>query len=106
MNYACKMFNRCIIFFLDRDYSPQGFWHGRRPTIGNITPFGTLENTRRQHRKHKLAPRRDTSIILGLAIGFPRGCLRERHPTTGQIIVHEAINGYRPVVFGENEPIR
>lgn len=105
MNYGCKMWNRCVNSSLDRDVSPYQLWCGRRPTFGNVPPFGTLGYMRQPLLNHKLAPCGAKSIMLGPAIDFPRGASRVRDHTTGQVVVRQAINLDPPVVVSKNGPI-
>ena len=104
MGYACEVSNRCVTSSLDRGVWPYELWYGRRPTFDNIPPFGTLEYMRRLQPEHKIAPRGAKCIMVGPTIGYPRGALRVRDLTTGQVVMRHAINWHPPAVVGETGP--
>lgn len=67
--------------------------------------FGTPGCMRRSQPKPKLAPLGAKCIMLGPSIVFQRGAPRVRDPTTGRVIVRQAINWHPPVVERQRRPM-
>ena len=73
LNYACDMSNMCVTSSLESDTSPYEKWYGRKPSLQHLQqPFGTVGYARKGKRAHKLAPRGEQCVLLGIAHNHPR----------------------------------
>ena len=76
LNYVCDMSNMCVTSSLEGSTSPYDKWYGRKPSLQQLQPFGIVGYARKRKRAHKLAPRGEQCIMLGIAHNHPRDTVK------------------------------
>ena len=76
LNYACDMSNMCVASSFEGGTSPYEKWYGRKPSLQHLEPFGTVGYARKGTRAHKLAPRGEQCVMLGIAHNHPRDTVK------------------------------
>ena len=92
LNHACDMSNMCVTSSLEGGTSPYEKWYGRKPSLQYLQPFGTVEYVRKGKRAHKLAPRGEQCVMLGIAHNHPRDTVKVLVFQTGQIVNRQTIS--------------
>ena len=86
LNYACDMTNMCVTSSLEGGTSPYEKWYGRKQSLQHLQPFGTVGYARKGERAHRLAPRREQCVMLGIAHIHSRNTVKVLVVQTGQIV--------------------
>ena len=76
LNDVCDMSNMCVASSLEGVPSPYEKWYGRKPSLQHLEPFGTVGYARKGKRAHKLAPRGEQCVMLGIAHSHPRDTVK------------------------------
>ena len=92
MNYACDMSNMCVTSSLGGDTSPYEKWYGEKPSLQHVRPFGTVGYARGGKRAHKLAPKGEKCIMLGLAHNHPRDTVKVLIVRSGEVVHRQNIS--------------
>ena len=53
--------------------SPYELWFGKFPTADHLRPFGAVGYARRSVREHKMAPKGEKCVFMGIPRNFPPG---------------------------------
>ena len=98
LNYACDMSNMCVTSSLEGGTSPYEKWYGRKPSLQHLQPFGTVGYARKGKRAHKLAPRGEQCVMLGIAHNHPRDTVKVLVIQTGQIVNRQNVSWHPEIV--------
>ena len=87
LNYACDMSNMYVTSSLEGGTLPIDKWYGRNPSLQHLKqPFGSVGHARKWKRAHKLAPREEQCVMLGIAHNHPRDTVNVLIAQTGQMM--------------------
>ena len=100
LNYACDMSNMCVTSSLEGGTSPYETWYGRKPSLQHLQPFGTVGYARKGKRAHKLAPRGEQCVMLGIAHNHPRDTVKILVVQTGQIVSRQNVSWHSETAPG------
>ena len=92
LNHACDMSNMCVTSSLEGGTSPYEKWYGRQPSLQHLQPFGTVRYARKGKSAHKLAPRGEQCIVLGIAHNHPRDTVKVLVAQAGQILNRKTVS--------------
>ncbi|CAN0335182.1 unnamed protein product, partial [Ascophyllum nodosum] len=98
LNYACDMSNMCVTSSLEGGTSPYEKWYGRKPSLQHLQPSGTVGYARKRKRAHKLAPRGEQCVMLGIAHNHPRDTVKVLVVQTGQIVTRQNVSWHPDIV--------
>ena len=80
------MSNMCVTSSLEGGSSPYEKWLSRKPSLQHLQPFGTVGYARKGKRAHKLGPRGEQYVMLGIAHNRPRDTVKVLVVQTEQIV--------------------
>ena len=73
MLFACDVTNESVTTSTDGGKSPYELWFGKLPTTDHLRPFGAVGYARRNVREHKMAPKGEKCVLMGIPRNFPTG---------------------------------
>ena len=73
MLFACDITNKSVMTSTDGGTSPYELWFGKFPTTDHLRPFGAVGYARRSVREHKIAPKGEKCVFIGIPRNFPTG---------------------------------
>ena len=100
LNYACDMPNMCVTSSIESCASPYDKWYSRKPSLQHLRPFGTVGYARKWKRAHKLAPRGEQCVMLGIAHNHARGTVKVLVVQTGQIVNRQNVSWHPEIAPG------
>ena len=71
MLYACDVTNRSVTTSTDGGKSPYELCFGKFPAADHLRPFGAVGYARRSVREHKMAPKREKCVFMGIPRNLP-----------------------------------
>ena len=71
MLFACDVTNKSVTTSTDGGKSPYELWFGKFPTADDLRPFGAVGYARRSVREHKMAPKEEKCVFVGIPRNFP-----------------------------------
>ena len=85
--------------------TPYQMWYNRSPPLNLLHPFGTVDYLRRMKRKHKLAPRGEKCLMMGIAQNHPSSTFRVLNINTGEIAIRQNVLWHpeTPEVRGDDD---
>ena len=99
LNYACDMSNMYVTSSLEGGTLLYDKWYGRKPSLQHLKqPFGTVGHARK--RAHKLAPRGEQRVMLGITHNHPRDTVNVLIAQTGQIVNRQNASWHPETVPG------
>ena len=93
MLFACDVTNKSVTTSTDRGKSPYELWFGKFPTTDHLRPFGAVGYARRSVREHKMAPKGEKCVFMGIPRNFPTGTVRVLLVRTRKIVERQAVQG-------------
>ncbi|CAN0429329.1 unnamed protein product, partial [Ascophyllum nodosum] len=87
MLFACDVTNKSVTTSTNEGKSPYELWLGKSPTAYHLRPFGTVGYARQSVREHKMAPKGEKCVFMGIPRNFPTGTVSVLLPAGGDIIV-------------------
>ena len=73
MLFACDVTNKSVTTSTDGGKSPYELWFRKFPTAGHLRPFGAVGYARQSVREHKMAPKGEKCVFMGIPRNFPTG---------------------------------
>ncbi|CAN0452183.1 unnamed protein product, partial [Ascophyllum nodosum] len=73
MLFACDVTNKSVTTSTNEGKSPYELWFGKSPTAYHLRPFGTVGYARQSVREHKMAPKGEKCVFMGILRNFPTG---------------------------------
>ena len=71
MLFACDVTNKSVTTSTGGDKSLYELWFGKFPTADDLRPFGAVGYARRGVREHKMAPKAEKCVFMGIPRNFP-----------------------------------
>ena len=84
LNYAYDTSNMCVTSPVEGGTSTYEKWYDRKQSLQHLRPFGTVGYARKRKRAHKLAPRGEQCVMLGIARNHPRDTVKVLVVQTGK----------------------
>ena len=100
LKHACDMSNMCVTSSREGGTSPYEKWYGKKPSLQHLQPFGTVGYLRNGKRVHKLAPRGEQCVMLGIAHNHPRDTVKVLVVQTGQIVNRQNVSWHSETAPG------
>ena len=100
LNHACDMSNMCVTSSPEGSTSPYEEWYGRKPSLQHLQSFGTVGYARKGERAHKLAPRGEQCVMLGIAHNHLRDTVKAVVVHMGQIVNRQNVSWHPETVPG------
>ena len=91
MLYACDVTNRSVMTSTDGGKSPYKLWFGKFPTADHLRPFGAVGYARRSVREHKMAPKREKCVFMGIPRNLPTGTVSVLLVRIRKIVERQAV---------------
>ena len=66
MLFACDVTNKSVTTSTNEGKSPYELWFGNSPTAYHLRPFGTVGYARQSVREHKMAPKGEKCVFMGI----------------------------------------
>ena len=91
MLFACDVTNKSVTTSTDGGKSPYELWFGKFPTADHLRPFGAVGYARRSVREHKMAPKGEKCVFMGIPRNFPTGTVSVLLVRTKNIVERQAV---------------
>ena len=91
MLFACDVTNKSVTTSTDECKLSYELWLGQFPTADHLRPFGAVGNARRSVREHKMAPKGEKCVFLGIPRNFPTGTVSVLLVRTRKIVERRAV---------------
>ena len=91
MLFACDVTNKSVTTSTDGGKSPYEPWFGKFPTADHLRPFGAVGYARQSVREHKMAPKGENCIFMGIPRNFPTGTVSVLLIRTRNIVERQAV---------------
>ena len=91
MLFACDVTNKLVTTPTDGSKSPYELWFGKFPTADHLPPFGAVGYARRNVREHKMAPKGEKCVFMGIPRNFPTGTVSVLLVRTRKIVERQAV---------------
>ena len=91
MIFACDVTNKSVTTSTDGGKSPYELWFGKFPTAHHLRPFGAMGYTRQKLREHKMAPKGEKCVFMGIPRNFPTGTVSVLPVRTRNIVERQAV---------------
>ena len=91
MLFACDVTNKSVTKSTDGGKSPYETWFGKFPTADHLRPFGAVGYTRQSVRGHKMAPKGEKCVFMGIPRNFPTGTVSVLLVRTRNIVERQAV---------------
>ena len=75
MLFTCAVANKSVTTSTDGGKSPYALWFGKFLTTDHLRPFGAVGYARRNVREHKMAPKGEKCLFMGIPRNFPTGTI-------------------------------
>ena len=89
--FACDVTNKSVTTSTDGGKSPYELWFGKLPTADHLRPFGAVGYARQRVREHKMAPKGEKRVFMGILRNFPTGTVRVLLVRTRNIVERQAV---------------
>ena len=76
MYFACDVTNKSLTTSTDGGKSPYELWFRNVPIVDHLRPFGAVGYARQIVREHKMAPKGEKCVFMGIPRNFPTGTVR------------------------------
>ena len=73
MLFACDVTNKSVTTSTDGGKSPYELWFGKFYIADHLRPFGAVGYARQSVREHKMAPKGEKCVFMGISRNFPTG---------------------------------
>ena len=91
MLFACDDTNKSVTTLMDGGKSPYELWFGKFPTADHLRPFGAVGYERQSVREHKMAPKGEKCVFMGIPRNFPTGTVSVLLVRTRNIVERQAV---------------
>ena len=91
MLFACDVTNKSVTTSTDGGKSPYEVWYGKFPTSDHLRSFGAVVYARQSVREHKMAPKGEKCVFMGIPRNFPTGTVRVLLVRTRNIVERQAV---------------
>ena len=91
MLFACDVTNKSVTTSTDGGKSPYELLFGKFPTSDNLRPFGAVGYARQSVREHKMAPKGEKCVFMGIPRNFPTGTVIVLLIRTRNIVERQAV---------------
>ncbi|CAM9650472.1 unnamed protein product, partial [Ascophyllum nodosum] len=91
MLFACDVTNKSLTTSMNEDKSPYELWFGKSPTAYHFRPFGTVGYARQSVREHKMAPKGEKCVFMGIPRNFPTGTVSVLLVRSRNIVERQAV---------------
>ena len=91
MIFACDVTNKSVTTSTDGGKSPYELWFGKFPTAHHLRPFGAMGYARQKLREHKMAPKGEKCVFMGIPRNFPTGTVSVLPVRTRNIVGRQAV---------------
>ena len=71
--FACNVTNESVTTSTELGKSPYELWYGADPTPNHLRPFGMVGYAQWSVREHKMAPKGEKYVFMGIPRNFPSG---------------------------------
>ena len=91
MLFACDVTNKSVTTSTDGGKLPYELWFGKLPTADHWRSFGAVGYARRSVREHKMAPKGEKCVFMGIPRNFPTGTVSFLLVRTRNIVERQAV---------------
>ena len=91
MLFVCDVTNKSVTTSTGGGKSPYELWFGNFPTADHLRPFGAVGYARRSVREHKMAPKGEKCVFMGIPRNFPTGTVSVLLVSTRKIVERPAV---------------
>ncbi|CAM9397304.1 unnamed protein product, partial [Ascophyllum nodosum] len=91
MLFACDVTNKSVTTSTNEGKSPYELWFGKSPTAYHLRPFGTVGYARQSVREHKMAPKGEKCVFMGIPRNFPTGTVSVLLVRSRNIVERQAV---------------
>ncbi|CAN0441784.1 unnamed protein product, partial [Ascophyllum nodosum] len=89
--FACDVTNKSVTTSTNEGKSTYELWFGKSPTACHLRPFGTVRYARQSVREHKMAPKREKCVFMGILRNFPTGTVSVLLVRSRNIVERQAV---------------
>ncbi|CAN0391894.1 unnamed protein product [Ascophyllum nodosum] len=89
--FACDITNKPVTTSTDGHKSPYELWFGKFPTADHLRPFGAVGYARQKLREHKMVPKGEKCVFMGIPHNFPTGTVSVLLVRTRKIVERQAV---------------
>ena len=90
MLFACDV-TKSVKTSTDGGKSPYELWLGKFPTADHLRPFGAVGYARQKLREHKMAPKGEKCVFMGIPRNFPTGTVSVLLVRTRKIVERQTV---------------
>ena len=91
MLFACDVTNKSVTTSTNEGKSPYELWFGKSPTAYHLRPFGMVGYARQSMREHKMAPKGEKCVFMGIPRIFPTGTVSVLLVRSRNIVERQAL---------------
>ena len=91
MLFACDVTNKSVTTSTNEGKSPYELWFGKSPTAYHLRPFGTVGYARQSVREHKMTPKGEKCVFMGIPRNFPTGTVSVLLVRSRNIVERQAV---------------
>ena len=89
--FACDVTNKPVTTSTEGGKSPYELWFGKFLTADHLRSFGAVGYARRSVREHKMVPKREKRVFMGIPRNFPTGTVSVLLVRTRKIVERQAV---------------
>ena len=89
--FACDVTNKSVTTSTDGGKMPYELWFRIFPTADHLQPFGAVGHARQNVREHKMAPKGENIVFMGIPRNFPTGTVSVLLVRTRNIVERQAV---------------
>ena len=91
MLFACDVTNKSVTTSTDGGKSPYELWFGKFPIADHLRPFEAMGYARRSVSEHKMAPKGEKCVFMGIPRNFSTGTVSVLLARTRKIVERQAV---------------
>ena len=91
MLFACDITNKAVTTSTDGHKSPYELWFGKFPSADHLRPFGAVGYARQKVREHKMVPKGEKYVFMGIPHNFHTGTVSVPLVRTRKIVERQAV---------------
>ena len=91
MLFACDVTNKSVTTSTDGDKSPYELWFVKFSTADHLRRFGAVGYARQSVREHKMAPKGEKCVFMGIPRNFPTGTVSVLLVRSRNIVERQAV---------------
>ena len=89
--FRCDVANKSVTTSTDGGKSPYDLWFGKFPTADHLRPFGAVGYAQQSVCEHKMAPKGEKCVFMGIPRNFPTGTASVLLVRTRNIVERQAV---------------